>query len=281
MAGINKLSVILKTDESRLMNWMKKYWTEIAIVICSLISIFSISLYFINFSSNTLSCDRGHWGTFGDYVGGVLGTILSFFSVILIYATYKNQVSGFTLQQFESTFFTLLQIQRDLLKSLNGEFITFGQGNNFTSLTTTSEISDAFISAMAKQISERMELIDLDSLKTPEEHKNVINAIYDENYSGRKAELGHYFRHLYHIFKYAHESKILDKKKYIDIIQAQMSDDELYIAFYNGLSQYGNVRFFPLLDEYEFFENLGSRGKVFDTHAKLFYKKTKFKFLSK
>lgn len=259
----------------------RKYWTEILIFFGLGISILSIGLYYNTFKSfHGLAFDTGTWGTFGDYIGGVLGTIFSFFGVILIYATYKNQVATTLLQQFETTFFTLLQNQREILKSLKGEFKTFGFMPNLNSIEISREHGDAYISAMALGIEENMESIDLEFTKTLEDHLVKINEIYDINYSGRKAELGHYFRHLYHIFKYTHESKLTNKKKYIDIIQAQMSNDELYIAFYNGLSEYGREKFFPLLNEYQFFENIGSKSEIFDVHAKLFYTNTKFKFLS-
>jgi oligoendopeptidase F len=83
-------------------------------------------------------------------------------------------------------------------------------------------------------------------------------------------ELGHYSRHLYHIVKYVNESAVSDKKKYTDIIQAQMSDNELYATLYNAISEYRNTKFLPLLDKYGFFENIRNRGKVFDRLKEFF-----------
>ncbi len=263
------------------MNWFKKYWVSLFIIFGIGISILSIWLYYNTFKSfKGLAFDTDTWGTFGDYIGGILGTILSLMTVVLIYLTYKNQVSTTLLQQFETTFFNLLQNQREILKSLSGTFITHGNSLNNYSKESHLKYGEAYIYAMANQMAQIMETINLEITITPEEHLKLINDIYDRNYSGRGAELGHYFRHLYHIFKYTHESKLTDKKKYIDIIQAQMGNDELYIAFYNGLSKYGIERFYPMLDQYQFFENIGSKGKIFDEHTKLFYKNTKFKFLS-
>ncbi len=57
-----------------------------------------------------------------------------------------------------------------------------------------------------------------------------------------------------------------------------MSDNELHVTFYNGISEYGNKRFLPMLDKYHFFANITSRGEIFDKYKKLFYPKTPFKY---
>lgn len=258
----------------------KKYWTKIVIVFCCIIcfiSLFiSLFLYVKQFGQNGLSENTDNWGQFGEYIGGVLGTILTFFSVILIYATYKSQKENSLLQQFETTFFSLLVNQREILKSLKG---------NFGKITSPDKISDEYISEVAWKIYQEFDnKISRYSKELPnfseqkEENMTIINTIYKEIYKGKESELGHYFRHLYHIVKYVHESKINNKKKYVDIIQAQMSDDELYITLYNGISEYGREKFLPLLDTYSFFENIRNRGEIFEVHCSQFYPKTNFKY---
>lgn len=272
------------------MKFLKTYWTEIIVLVCCIVCFFSIKYYYDTFGQNGLSHDTSTWGTFGDYIGGVLGTILLFFSVLLIYATYKNQVASSLLLQFETTFFNLLQNQREILKSLRDEIQI--DSKFFFNEEKVEKIADEYISAVATQLyeqfdgrigthvdSERKEIKNVAESK--EENLIIIDRLYKFIYNGKEADLGHYFRHLYHIFKYTHESKLTDKKKYIDLIQAQMSDDELYLTFYNGIAEYGRKKFFPLLDEYQFFENIRSRGNIFDLHAKQFYPKTRLKYPTK
>lgn len=265
--------------------WIKKYWTEIIVLSCCIICFVSLKYYFNQFGKNGLSDNTSNWGTFGDYVGGVLGTILSFFSVVLIYATYKNQVASSLLQQFETTFFNLLNNQREILKSLSGHInvdIIFDD--------LEPRHADDYISGVAGEIYDRFDgnkIIYKDSsgkiipniADTKEENEKIVDEVYLRIYKGKESELGHYFRHLYHIVKYVHESNISNKKKYIDIIQAQMSDDELYVTLYNCIAEYGRQKFLPLLDTYSFFENVSGRGEIFKIHCKQFYPKTKFKLL--
>jgi hypothetical protein len=97
-------------------------------------------------------------------------------------------------------------------------------------------------------------------------------------FSTYKDQLGHYFRHLYHLLKFTDEAIFKgSNKKYIDIIQAQMSDDELYLMFYNCISELGKSKVLTLIDEYSFLENIRSRGEIFDNQKRIFYPKTKFK----
>lgn len=65
---------------------------------------------------------------------------------------------------------------------------------------------------------------------------------------------------------------------YIDIIQSQLSNSELYILFYNGISRYGKKRMYPLLEKYGILENvIYSDFEYFYRHQTLFYPKTSFK----
>lgn len=270
------------------MKLLKNYWTEIVVGLCCIICIVSLVFYCASFWNRNISEITTDWGAFGDYIGGVLGTILSFFSVILIYATYKNQVENSVLQQFETTFFNLLSNQREILKSLSGNFII----DKWLDNDYEAKKAEDYISAVANEIFSRFDgkhknMIYKDSegktmpniADTTDENEKIIDTIYLNIYDGKESELGHYFRHLYHIVKYVHESKINDKKKYIDIIQAQMSDDELYVTFYNCIAEYGRKKFRPLLDAYSFFENISNKGDIFKTHCKQFYPKTNFKLL--
>ena len=79
--------------------------------------------------------------------------------------------------------------------------------------------------------------------------------------------LGHYFRHMYHILKYIYEKEQDEIKtnpkethqihlyylKYTDLLQAEMSRDELALTYYNGLI-FDQAKF--LYHYYNFLENL-------------------------
>ncbi|MGZ8165661.1 MAG: hypothetical protein ACXWTL_04880 [Methylobacter sp.] len=72
-----------------------------------------VGFYFFNFNSHilknevwwnvfqSLSADTGNWGTFGDYVGGILNPVIAAFAFYLIAETYKLQKDAYSLQKTE------------------------------------------------------------------------------------------------------------------------------------------------------------------------------------
>jgi hypothetical protein len=242
-----------------------------------------IATYFLHFRSlavandlppYSLSSDHTVWGTFGDYIGGVIGTSCNLLGVLLLYLTFRAQMANSNLQQFETTFFNLLANQRDIVKGLSGEV-------NFFNINMYEWQLDLFTSDnYIEKAADELEMLYMNSAKVAHDKtmllpEDEIIIEIDEKYQlflrGKEAELDHYFRHLYHIVKYTDEAAIINKRKYVDIIQAQMSDKELYLAFYNGIALHGRKRFLPLMNKYDFIENVRSREGSFDLLKAFFY----------
>lgn len=68
--------------------------------------------------------------------------------------------------------------------------------------------------------------------------------------------LGAYFRNLYQILKYIDNRDLADKKMYSNILRAQLSKYELGLLFFNCVSDVGKKKLKPLIERFEFFENL-------------------------
>lgn len=63
---------------------------------------------------------------------------------------------------------------------------------------------------------------------------------YDDDQ--KKVEVGHYFRNLYHVFKFIDESPMFDessKARYAKVVRAQLSTPELALLFFNGMYEKG------------------------------------------
>lgn len=249
-----------------------------------LISVGSLTVYVIQMYESDLSKEPSDFGTFGDYIGGVLGTLISLISIVLLYRTYKAQLDitksqedRSYIQQFESTFFELLSNQRTILTMCKGVFYD----RKDLSKRGIVLCDYQFIDKVAEELKIQMLDFEYDYSLLKQENINliriVINDHYSEVFTKHATQLGHYFRHLYHILKYIDASEIPDKKKYVDLVQAQMSNNELYISFYNGISIYGRKRMLPLMDKYSFLENLKDNDFTIKSHRELFYKNTKFK----
>ncbi len=85
-------------------------------------------------------------------------------------------------------------------------------------------------------------------------------------------ELGAYFRNLYQLVNYIDASRRDDKRFYMHLVRAQLSNSELYLLFYNGLSRFGREKFLPLLRKYEFFETLPVSADVLQADAERYGK---------
>ena len=87
----------------------------------------------------------------------------------------------------------------------------------------------------------------------------LIKLAYKPFFQTYQLEIGHYFRHLYHIIKFIDQGNLDDKQSYVNLVQAQLSGHESLLIFYNCLSKYGSKRFKPLIEKYALFENMPDR----------------------
>lgn len=102
-----------------------------AILIALLIMIGSLFFYFYTFYGS-LSLLHDNWGYFGDYVGGVTGTLVAALAVFLIYLTYRlqqeelektnvaltTQNEQLKIQQFQNVFFNLLERKDQIVNEI-------------------------------------------------------------------------------------------------------------------------------------------------------------------
>ena len=225
-------------------------------------------------------------------------------------------------QQFENTFFNLLRTQQEIrnqisytTKNTETNEINTLEANAFfdfckislkkeyqdlSDFTTHEMISLALESAISEKnftkeiaIRERYEKLNnpqnQEKLKTPLGKAQLAYwSVFDKYHN----QLGHYFRHLYHILKFVEVNQIDEinqiekdsknyieniesiKKKYlryVNFIQAQMSSGELLILFYNGLCF---VEMKKLIHEFNFLENLALEDLISSNHRDLYSETT-------
>lgn len=68
------------------------------------VAIFFLGIFVFQFYKSSLSGNIADWGSFGDYIGGI---ILSLISILLIYKTYQEQKYANIITQFENRFWNL------------------------------------------------------------------------------------------------------------------------------------------------------------------------------
>lgn len=197
---------------------------------------------------------------FGDFIGGVFGSIWALAGVFLFYKAlseqrvdFKNnkealdlqvsalnqQIDEFKLsreeqilsrkiyeeqsrtlktQQFESNFYSLLNVYLNIKNNLSKD-------NNDYFKTLINDINSHYSYGKDQK----------------ENSKLLINAYYDIYHENRES-LSSYFRSLYRIFNIIKTDKKLtpeDKMFYAKIIRGQISDYELALLYYNSKTHYG------------------------------------------
>jgi hypothetical protein len=179
----------------------------IGAVVVFIVGVFMHYYFHFNVDSNS---DQQNWGTFGDYIGGTLNPILSFLSLMALLGTIVLQSKELKLtrkelkqtrqelsrsakaqkatkeildkqsetlerQQFESTFFSLLDQHNKMLENLNKP-----RGNGQQNFGTNLDL--------IKNYAFNPHIPDLGTAKLALEQQNAV--------------CGHYFRVLYQLLKF-------------------------------------------------------------------------------
>lgn len=263
---------------------MDKRTLIIAFSIGLLAIVMVILPYICFFSELDYADDPGDFGTFGDYVGGAFGALTGLISVAFLYVTYTKQMEMYKVQkeqidvqQFDSNFFQLLQGFRSIVSTMQ---VTYDEclfrTKEFRGLEFMSKVRDQLSNQLEQLHKKKGEnwFVELNSIRL----RKDVHKIYQPIFEQYAAELGHYFRSLYHLLQYVDEKcpTSVSKKMYIDIVQSQMSTDELYLLCINGISNYGRQKLQPLLDHYSFLENLViDTDPVANSLLYIFYPSTK------
>ena len=232
----------------------------------------------------------------GGFVGGLVGVFISISGVIFLYLNFVKQQEQFKVNSTETSLFNMLNLLKQTVCELTTKTDsgTEVSGSVFFEMALNElnvQIKDSIVDNKYKEnrfntlfnvfsntgknaIRISKQQVDIDVLK------EYLSDVYDKFYPKYSSQLGHYFRFVYNIIKFIDLSEIdtARKEKYINLIQAQMSSDELGLIFYNGLNWRGK-RLHPFLEDYKFLENIDLKSLYIpELFAKL-YPKNSFHFM--
>ncbi|QPB85365.1 hypothetical protein CWC22_020285 [Pseudoalteromonas rubra] len=225
-------------------------------VLLNLVLLPLIVLFLWNENLNSdLRINAGKFGVFGDFFGGVVGSIWTLCSVLLFYNALKEQrrdfknnrialdkqVEALTIQaeefrlqreefkqsrevfkeqsktlmeqRFDSIFFSMIELYRNVVSDLNNEH----------------QDGDYFKSVKSRVVSLYL------SNGSPESRGHEA---YEEVISTEDGQLQLYFRVFYRLIKSIDQSNLKDRDKfvYIKIVRSLLSESQLFIIYYNSFS---------------------------------------------
>lgn len=213
--------------------------------------------------------DGSVWGEFGDFIGGVIGTIIAYISIRLLVATLNTQAYGNNitkeaadlslyeskLQQLSHDFKMMLDLYHSTLDSFNKENTQAGAAKGLDFLRKKKDaVTDGFTSPDNSFATRNKEAI---------KQFCVFYAEYRQVASV-------YFRVIYRllelIFKADIESE--DKAKFAKMLRCQLSEEELFFIRYNAMTNNGsNMR--KYLNQYNMMKHLPELALLeFKTHVK-------------
>ena len=236
-------------------------------------------------------------GTFGDFIGGFIGTIFTIAATLLIWLTYnsqkrelaksieisKNQYSSLKIQKFENTFFNLLSLHNQNLNHLST--ISIVQAPNQSKIPTTNpekirielkgrDCIKKLYDRLKKIYIEKktsLEMTKRNSNANPDQRieiqKEILEQIYIGYYNTYQGDLEHYFKTINQILIFVHTNGELtrtERKKYIQFLKSQLSYYELLQIFYQYKVEYSVIKK-DLIEEYGILDKLNKR-ELLDIH---------------
>lgn len=216
---------------------------------------------------------------FGDFIGGVIGTIFSLVGVILFYISLKEQREDFKtnqeglkmqLQAFDQQI-REFELQRDELAETRKIF------EQQTKTMRNQQFESNFYSLLNVFINNRLRLVEEKlfqdvikemklevSVESIEKTIESIHINYFNQYLAKRGDLAMYFMSLYRLFKIIEECSHLEvgeKIYYHKILRSQISKDELLVLYYNYHSEFGKKPL-PIVLRYDYFKHLEILSKI-------------------
>lgn len=217
-------------------------------------------------------------GTFGDFVGGVLNpilTFLTFMGLILTIVLQQTELAESRVELAKSA--TALEGQLRALDRQNFEATFFQMLNLHNTIVNAMDVHRRNQDTLRGRDCFRHFVKELrgfyDNNPLPDELDRIVKA-HEQFWEQFHGDLAHYYRYLYNIIRFIDETKV-DKSRYMRVLRAQLSDDELFVLFYNGVTHRA-VKFKAYVEKFALFDNLPDE-RLMSINHKTFYKEGAFK----
>lgn len=185
-----------KKKQTKHDEYKQNAWILICVSIFFLIAIFTS--YFLNFHGG-VSLDNADWGTFGDFIGGILNPIFGFLGLIALLWTINLQIKELeaTRQELENT---RQELARAAKAQENSEILLRAQ----TITQTKQQFENTFFALLGQHNDSLNTISDMMRRYDNEIHTALIKNIKDANKELKRYDSfwGGYFRILYQLLKF-------------------------------------------------------------------------------
>lgn len=236
-----------------------KKWVYLMLEVSAAVVFVAWAAYFVDAITDFYTADTNKWGTFGDFIGGTLGTLFALMGTLMMYWTFRSQrllthqsnrtqkaiaaqsVCQAELQRFNDLFFSLLHRYHDLARELN-------------------EIAHCECECTEINYFDRA-MHDMYNEFTPNKDYGrsalMAKRRYMDFYLENSPMLAPLLRTLYRLMDLIDTAEIdsLEKLRYAKIVRAQLRESELFFLRYNCMTEYGE-NFITYINRYKLLKHL-------------------------
>lgn len=188
---------------------------------------------------------------------------------------FSEQGKTLKLQQFESTFFNLLNLHHQIVDAIDiQETNILGDLDKEPKMLKSRDCFKFFYDDFKKCYRAEEQL--MKPSKNDTDELLIIEKAFHEFFIKYQSDLGHYWRNMYNILKFINKQNPEDKFFYSNLLRAQLSSHELLLLFYNCLSHYGNKKFKPLIEDHYFLQNLAKPALIEEKKQLNLYKSSAY-----
>lgn len=277
-----------------------KYLKNIAYILLITAMIIIVAYVTLSLSDSAVCCSikTNLSKNIGDFLWGTIGILLTFISTLFMFLTFNFQQRQFKetsddafRTRFEGTFFNMISMLYNVRTEADRQIA-------YSTKDEKANLKSFYISLKKKYEEQIKAYPDFAHAMNNMEKENVLSTeiqtalydlgnFYDKYVQEQKCNAGFYFRFVHNLvtFVLLHwKGSPNDIHMYLNFIQAQMSDEELALVFYDSISNKGldknrRYTFKNNLDKYSFLENIPESTLLRRCHYKIF-PKTMFGFLN-
>lgn len=224
------------------------------VVICLIVGGIAIHAFHNTFQwSISYPADHSQWGLYGDFIGGVLGTLVAIFSVYYLIRTlreqqqanekvsinYKDVAEVYQVQQFDNNYQHLIKLYQEAIGGYK-----YGEAIGRRALKL--KICELFDKGFDHTVNYKMRVMSASSL------------FEREFYIPNRVDAAVHFRVLYQIFNLIDCSELDERKykaMYAKLVRSQIDEDELVLLRYNCWCKYGE-KMRMLINHYNLLKHL-------------------------
>jgi hypothetical protein len=242
-----------------------KRFAIICLIFGAVILCFALFLFLCKISTDInfyADIDTAKFDHFGSFAAGSIGLLWSLAGVFLLIDSLNEQkratdenIKQIKIQQFENTFFQLINVHFETTHSMKIEMVDSEYGEKLKDDEDNILVKSGanFFEEFASVLKIKFDKIHpIENTITNDEFIETLTQICEEHFFLYSADLGHYYGNIRIMLQFIYEFIIGEdagwlspekKGKYIKILQSQLSNYEVLILAYYVLTHKGDELF--------------------------------------